>query len=242
MDPVSRPRTGWPRRRRTIAVAGTAFGAAIGLSLMYVPRVLDVTYYRNGGGPGGGWCGVRQGPPWCLQNLKIVAFDRPVVEGTFPEDEGRAIIRKWQLRVAAVFGLVGGLIGGLVGSHRFWSSGPPPRLRAWLALHVSAGVFGVLVAHGPPWAEGSSLGVRLIEWHNFPRSGQPMPPGETVAEVLGLAVLAAMVGVAGTMVITSWRMLLPPWNPPDQAEDYADLPAPAQSPAGRPNYRERLGK
>src|SRR5262245_62131525 len=118
MGPISLRTSDVIRQRWKVTVAGALFGSAICLGLLYCPRVCDVTYFRNGCIPEPGLCGNWAGPPWCLQDLKIVVFDRVVVEGTLPEETGRSVIRIWRLRVMAVLVLVGGWFGVWVGMAR----------------------------------------------------------------------------------------------------------------------------
>jgi hypothetical protein len=216
------------RRRRTITVAGTVFGAAIALGALYCPRVFDVTYFRNGCGPSYGGCGNRDGPPWCLEDCKIVVFDRVVAEDTFPEEMGGALIRKWRLRVIAVLVLVGGGIGGVVGNLRFWSTGPPPRLRLWHWFLGPLLIFPALLAFGLSRTQ-QSLFVRVVaEWTTGDNAEPRVTGVDGGLEAFGLAVLASIVGWAGTLVVVAWRKLLPPWPPPEQAADYGEIDQPSQ--------------
>jgi hypothetical protein len=157
--------------------------------------------------------------------LKIVVFDRPVVQGTVPEETGMSLIRTWRIRVVTMLVLVGGTIGGLVGSHRFWSSSPPVRLRFWQKALAPAGIFAFLVLIGPPKSNEPSLFVRFTNPLLPNANTRPAtPPEDAIVEAAGLAILSAVIGWAVTTVVVAWGRLLPPWSPPEQAADYDDSP------------------
>lgn len=217
------------RRRLTITVAGVIFGSAICLCALYCPRVFDVEYRRNGCIPNGGWCGTRIGPPWCLEDCKIIVLDQVVGKGNFPEEEGLALIRKWQFRVITLLAVVGATIGGLVGRLRCWSYDPAPRLkfRHWLIGPAVLFVTFMLVGLS---LRDHSLFVRLLDpYMAIPTIKPRIDYGMATAEALGYAALAAIVGWAATVVVLAWWNRLFSWPTYDQVADYDDRVKPTEA-------------
>jgi hypothetical protein len=237
MGPITRPASDISRRRRTITVAGTIFGAAIALTPLYSHCVFDAEcqsftrcYFPNSRD----FTLPRTEPLVSAgEECQIQISGRPVRQGEVPIGTGQSLVDSWCLRVIGTLVLFGGFLGGLVGSHRFWSSGPPPRLRPWHWIVGPAVMLVALFLTGLPRSKEPSLFVRLTDpLLTIPRGNGPMPICEALPKAGGLALLSVVIGWAGTVVAVAWGKLLPPRPPPDQAADYDDRAHPSRPTAG----------